>query len=132
MPLVKPPGEGYKTSPSFEILARMSEGELQGVKNFTIWNEFGQICWENFVDLTNVDLWKTIQIEQDGVTVYDEDIFTKGVDYPPVGQKLNNPATIKMFSLHIDLPTRQEKIKFLEDLAKNMDVSSNQHCITHD
>jgi hypothetical protein len=82
---VLPPARGYKTSPAFEKLAAMSEGELQSVTNFSIWNEYGQITWEGFVDLTGVDLAKTVVIEEDGVTVYDDNVFTKGIDYPEVG-----------------------------------------------
>lgn len=105
----------------------MSEGELQSVTNFSIWNENGQITWEGFVDLTGVDLGKTVEIEEDGVTVYNDEIFTKGLDYPEVGEKLNRPATIKLYHVDIEIPSDQEEAEFFEDVLRNMNFNVSLH-----
>lgn len=100
----------------------MSEGELQSVTNFGILNEHGQITWEGFVDLTGVDLAKSITIEEDGVTVYDDEVFIRGVDYPPIGEKLNRPATIKLYRAEIELPSEDEEPGYFDGILQGMNV----------
>jgi hypothetical protein len=41
--LPRPPKAGYKTTPDINDLARMTLGQLQHVKDFTVDNEFGKI-----------------------------------------------------------------------------------------
>ena len=53
---------GYDTIPDFVSLNRMTEFELQNVRESRILNGFGSIHWPGNTDLTEVDLEECVNI----------------------------------------------------------------------
>jgi len=71
----------------------MTESQLSQVKNFKIENEHGQIQWEDFTDLTYVDLGDIVTINSTGlVEVYDDERHK--LMKPANGNKLNKGAMV--------------------------------------
>eukprot|EP00826_Nyctotherus_ovalis_P047405 TRINITY_DN5446_c0_g8_i1.p1 TRINITY_DN5446_c0_g8~~TRINITY_DN5446_c0_g8_i1.p1 ORF type:complete len:847 (-),score=191.30 TRINITY_DN5446_c0_g8_i1:125-2665(-) len=91
----KPPKEGYRISPEFALLCRMTEEQLRNVKDFSIENENGRIEFKGKVDLTGENLKENVIIGHRQVVVYPKDS-----DKPSVGKKLNQPAIITLFDCH--------------------------------
>lgn len=73
----------------------MTLSQLKFVENFKVSNEFGSVEFHGEADVSEVDLADIITIVRGSVEVYDDDVahkFTK----PPIGHKLNRPATITL------------------------------------
>eukprot|EP00826_Nyctotherus_ovalis_P011853 TRINITY_DN13088_c0_g1_i1.p1 TRINITY_DN13088_c0_g1~~TRINITY_DN13088_c0_g1_i1.p1 ORF type:complete len:489 (+),score=51.57 TRINITY_DN13088_c0_g1_i1:678-2144(+) len=83
---------GYKIYPEVKKLFRMTEAELKAVKDLEVENEWGKILFEGCTDVTGIDFDSIIEIVHEKVVVYSEDSLK-----PPVGQKLNKPATIHLY-----------------------------------
>ena len=98
----------------------MSLEEVQRVKNFRVWNEFGEVEFLGETDLTDVDLGDVITITLKSVEVYDDTrhAHTK----PPVGYKLNIPAIIIL--RNIVLKTNQTEAN-LKEAAKKSGVRNS-------
>jgi len=90
--LPKQPKEGYKISPDYTTICRMTEKELQNIENFNIENEYGKIEFLEKVDLTNEDLALNVTIKHMEVVVYPDDSKR-----PVVGKKMNVPAIITLY-----------------------------------
>ena len=93
--LPKVPKAGYTVRPEMAELSKMTIAQLQNVENFKVSNEFGSVEFHGKADVSAVDLADIVTIVRGSVEVYDDDVahkFTK----PPVGQKLNRPATITL------------------------------------
>lgn len=88
----KPPKEGYRISPDFTSLCRMSEEQLRNVEDFCVENENGKIEFKGKVDLTGENLRENVIISHRQVVVYPKDS-----DKPSIGKKLNQPAIITLF-----------------------------------
>ena len=77
------------TEPPFEQILKMNQADLQQVSDFSISNEHGSISWLTSVDLTGVDLSSEITIESKSFEVFPGQT-------PPLGQKLNSIAVIRL------------------------------------
>lgn len=86
---------GYKTSPDFIQIHRMSEWELRNIRDFSISNSFGKIEWPGVTDLTEVNLEQCVNITKKQAEVYPESMESEGLK-PEVGQKLNKNAIITL------------------------------------
>ena len=83
--------------------------ELKKVENFSIYNKYGRIDFEEPVDLEEVDLDEII-IEKGSVSVYSKSIFK-----PLIGEKLNKKATVYLYNLY---PNKENESEFLRRLQK--------------
>lgn len=121
--------KGYYTIPSYSEICRMSLKELENVEDFTIYNEFGKIVFEELTDLTELNIDQIVNICEREITLYrnGRDKIT-----PEIGKGLNKPATIYMYKLYpenvceddyddkLDYP---KLLSCLEDLCISMGVS---------
>jgi len=121
--------KGYYTIPSYSEICRMSLKELENVENFTIYNDFGKIVFEELTDLTQLNIDQIVNISEREITLYrnGRDRIT-----PEVGKGLNKPASIYMNKLYPqnvcedDYDDREDYPKLLsclEDLCRSMGVS---------
>lgn len=69
--LTKP---GYKTSPDYCLLWRMTIGELMAVKNFKIHNQFGEVEFLEDVNLVGLNLDEIFTINFANIDIKDENI----------------------------------------------------------
>ena len=95
-------------------LCRMSLYQLQNVENFKIWNEHGSVEFIDNVDLTDVDLADVVTIVAKYAEVYNDDEQHKNTK-PKVGQKLNNPAIIKLNNIK---PRKNQTSSAKEEILK--------------
>ncbi len=77
----------------------MSDEDLKRVNDFTIYNNNGQVQFLGETDLTDVDLYDAVTINEQEVEVYNEEKM--GSLYPKQGQKLNKPALITFNGIEI-------------------------------
>ena len=56
--------EGYKTSPDYVLLCRMSSDELRKVENFKIYNKYGEVRFLEKVNLLGMNIDEEISIEE--------------------------------------------------------------------
>ena len=94
--LPKEPRPGYSVSPPMEELRAMSLAELQAVDGLAVANEYGSVQFLGKTDVTGCDLAELIEITRGSCEVYDEQHKDSK---PPVGQKLNRPATITLLQV---------------------------------
>ena len=73
-------------------IKRMTLEEIENVKGFSIWTEFGKIEFLEKVDLTGVDLREIITIDERGAEVYVDGVHDK----PEVGKGLNVKSLITL------------------------------------
>lgn len=92
--------KGYRCSPTINKLGTLTDSDLQKVSNFTIAavddfdNEIGRIQWIDPVDLRGLNLDDIVNIVPNRVSCYEKDPATT----PQVGQGLNKPAVITIFT----------------------------------
>lgn len=109
--LTKP---GYKTIPDFRNICRMTLDEIEHVKNFSIFNDYGRIDFEGETNLTNLNLDQIVNICKNSITVYqNEDLEFK----PPAGEGLNKPAVLHLYEC-FPKGKDDDQIKFLATLQK--------------
>ena len=58
------PNYELKAKPDWNILLALTNAELSKVKNFTLFNDFGEIMWENPVDIRGIDFSKEVSISE--------------------------------------------------------------------
>ena len=80
---------GYFTKPDINDLAQFKFEYLMEIEGFTILNKHGMIEFEGFTDVTYLNLDKLVDIDQNGIEVYPEN-----VKKPPLGKKLNKSAIL--------------------------------------
>ena len=85
---------GFKTNPAAQILCSFSIQKLMYVSEFSIENEFGKIEFLEPVDLTGVDLLKTVRISEGRIEVYPNEYFEQARGKPKRFRKLNQPARL--------------------------------------
>ena len=89
---------GYKCTPNVQVLATLSGEDLAAIVGFSVERVgFGKIEWEGAVDVRGADLDQICVIEEKAVSMYliDEEENNK----PPVGSKLNRPATLTWYNI---------------------------------
>lgn len=86
----------YNTRPSIDELMRMSKTELEKVENFCISNEYGEVEFPGFTDLTYVNLDEVVHIDYKSISLYHK------LERPEIGQKLNRKALLKFFQFFND------------------------------
>ena len=80
----------YYTRPDIDALKKWSSYDLANVSNFAVVRKgFGEIRWDESVDVRGINLNDIIEIEHGSVSVY-----TNTLDKPSIGSCLNKPATI--------------------------------------
>lgn len=111
----------YYTIPSLDELSTMSTHQLQHIEYFVIGHEqYGRIEWDD-VDITDLNL--------DDIVVFDRNAKTKtcsvevyGDTYhgviPPLGEKLNKPATISLQCWPIDYEIKQSNQEQMKKLDR--------------
>ena len=87
----------------------MTEEELKHVKDFTIFNEYGMVCFEGETDLRQLDLDSIVEVSPKVVIVYGDDSKK-----PDVGKGLNKPALVHLYNAFII----NEKLKVREQSSK--------------
>ena len=120
--------KGYFTIPNYREICRMTLRELENVKDFTIYNEFGKIVFEGITNLCELNIDHIVNISEREITLYKNG---KSNITPEIGKGLNKPALIYMYKLFPesiceDYDSKQDYPKFLaslEDLCKNLGVS---------
>ena len=109
--LPKDPKAGYQTYPSMLEIKRMTLEQLENVKGFRIWTEFGEIEFLDKVDLTGVDLKEIITIDERGAEVYVDGVHDK----PEVGKGLNVKSLITLNNIrprkNQTASAKEEKLK---------------------
>ena len=85
---------GYSIIPSLISINRMSVDELKNVSNFSIYNSFGKIEYEEPVNLCYVNLDDIFTIEMGSVSVYGNKTFK-----PLNGEQFNKRATVYLYEL---------------------------------
>jgi hypothetical protein len=80
---------GFKCIPQNLVLCCMSDEELVSLSDFSIENKYGKIEFLSPVNLTNLDLQKTIKIVKKSIEVYPDQFFKTNLNKPPRGRKLN-------------------------------------------
>ena len=68
VPILRNPG--YTTNPSIQELSRMTRNELERIKHFRIENKFGIIEFDDYTDVTYLDLDKLVIITEETVGNY--------------------------------------------------------------
>jgi hypothetical protein len=99
---------GYKTSPDYIEICRMPKRELMNVKNFKIFNEFGEVEFLAPVNLIEVNLDEEINIEKYSIEINDN-------------PKLKKPkkCTLKKFKLN-------GKDEIIEELKKQIKLNKGE------
>ena len=77
--------KGYKCSPDITQLCRMTCNELKNVKYFRIYNKFGEVSFNEPLNLYGVNLDDEVNIEQNLIDT---------------GDKLNYDAEYKLFDVN--------------------------------
>ncbi|KAL4440760.1 hypothetical protein ABPG74_013741 [Tetrahymena malaccensis] len=83
----------YIISPPLEELQTYSLKELKNVHNFSVEGNFGKLEWQEPVDLTDLDIDKTIYIRDQQIQVYPEVEYASKYK-PKVGEGINNKCMI--------------------------------------
>ena len=78
--------KGYKCIPSINELSKKTTGELKKMKNFRIFNEFGEVVFKEPINLLGLDLDEQIMIEKNIIDT---------------GDKLNCKSVFKLFNFKI-------------------------------
>lgn len=97
--------EGYGMNPPLHHLSRMTEEELSSVPEFTIWNQYAKIKFEEPVDLRNLDLDRIVNLQKTFVELYPESEFEED-EKPSIGEELNHPAIIIYYGREIPLDSK--------------------------
>ena len=89
------PTSSYILNPPLSVLQTLSPLALANLKSFSITAPgHGSIVWEGCVDLRNVNISRTVRIEQNKVSVYE--VEEKEGGKPEEGEGLNRPAIITL------------------------------------
>lgn len=81
----------YYSSPSIEMMSKMSEAKLSQIDNLEIGRYgYGSIKWPGLTDVRQLDFDKIIDIQRGRLTVYPE------YEKPNVGTELNKEAVISL------------------------------------
>jgi len=126
--LTKP---GYKTFPDYKNFCRMSVEELQNVKDFEIYNDYGRIQFPGITNLENLNLDDIVQIEDKFVCLYQN----KDVYKHEVGKGLNKEAFITMYNIKPKYKRKKESDEEYSDfikLLKNQCHQKDTTFVKHD
>ena len=85
---------GYNINPSLAEIARYTEEEMKHVKNFSIYNQFGRITFEDEVSLYDAKLDDIFNISHGEISIYENDIIK-----PKIGEGFNKPAIITLYGI---------------------------------
>jgi len=81
----------YYSSPSIEMMSKMSEVKLSQIDNFEIGRYgYGSIKWPGLTDVRRLDFDRIIDIERGRLTVYPEQ------EKPTIGTEVNKEAVISL------------------------------------
>jgi len=84
----------YYTSPTMDMLGRMSADELSAIPNFRVGRVgYGEVFWPGKTDILGVDLDEVVFIEHGEIMVYSDHSTTPK---PFIGTKLNRPAVLTL------------------------------------
>ena len=103
--LTKP---GYKSEPDYREIVRMSLEELQNVKDFAIYNDYGKIKFPGSTNLEGLNIDDIVNIEDKLVSLYQ---INDQVEKHPQGEGLNKEAVITLYNMK---PSQSKN----EDLSK--------------
>lgn len=103
--------KGYRTTPSFVEICRMSQGQLENVRNFTIENEHGRVQFLDTTNLVGLNLDKIVSVGHKMVEFYPNES-----EKPRVGQGLNKQALITYYGF--GKPVGVEEGKFEKKIRK--------------
>ena len=101
----------------------MNSKQLQAVEEFCIFNENGKIHFNEFTDLTNVDLGKVV-ISKGFIEVYNDD-----EEKPKLGEKLNRPAIVTLFN---QKPKQGESVDAYQNRLRKMLAKNGGEFIAYD
>ena len=96
LPVMK--SRSYRTYPPYNELLKMTQSELQCVRDFSIENHLGRIDFLDPVDLTYANFDIDVRIGRDEVEVYPIDAVGQA-ERPLIGAKLNVPAQVTLVSI---------------------------------
>ena len=106
---------GYSTVPSYDVLCNMTERELRGVENFTIKNEFAELCFTGSTDLRGIDLDKCIKLQKGMVEIYPE-----GTTKPGKSFGLNKDALVTLFQ--VGLKGKKDVQAFIDKFKNKLET----------
>jgi len=96
----------YYSSPSIEMMSKMSEVKLSQIDNLEIGRYgYGSIKWPGLTDVRRLDLDKIIDIERGRLTVYPEQ------DKPKIGTEVNKEAVISLNVKTRAAPSKAAEVK---------------------
>lgn len=96
----------YFSSPSVEMMSKMSEVRLSQIDNLEIGRYgFGSIKWPGLTDVRRLDFDRIIDIERGRLTMYPEQ------DKPRVGTELNKEAVISLNIKTRAAPSKVAEVK---------------------
>ena len=92
------------------------------MKDFKIWNEYGQIFFKGETDLTEQDLSEIVTIADKTIEVYPDSMKEQN-KYPSQGHKLNRAAELTFRKMEVKGATLTQKVEKLSKLAEQIGVS---------
>jgi len=101
--LTKP---GYKTEPDYKVICRMSLEELQNVRDFAIYNDYGRIEFPYVTNLESLNLDEIVNIEDKLISLYQ---INDEIKKHPKGEGLNKEAIIKLYNMKPTNKINKEK-----------------------
>jgi len=96
----------YYSSPSIEMMSKMSEAKLSQIDNLEIGRYgYGTIKWPGLTDVRRLDFDKIVDIERGRLTVYPEQ------DKPKIGTEVNKEAVISLNVKTRAAPSKAHEVK---------------------
>ena len=105
---------GFTCTPPNLVICSMSSEQLTSISNFSIENNFGKIEFLSPVNLTNLDLQRTIKISKKMIEVYPDQFFKEKLNKPARGRRLNQPARLIYFDIR--KPSKLDLSEFVQKL----------------
>lgn len=109
--------EGYFTIPDMKDLLNYAFESLTEIENFTIYNEYGKIEFDDFTDITFLNLDELVEISHGVIEVYPD-----ATKKPKIGNKLNKSATLTFYQCRAWGNKRADEVnhKKIEEKLKNL------------
>jgi hypothetical protein len=90
--------------PSAEEISSRYQKNEKFIKNFTVKNQYGQVTWEENVDLTDVRIDEVVHISNCCAELYEDKKYM-----PPIGEKLNKDSKVTLFGVKISYNKKQKE-----------------------
>ena len=123
--------KNLQSRPDKAVLCNMSLEQLSCVEDFILENEHGKIQFLDPVNLTNLDLQRTLAISKGQIEVYPDAFYQPNWNKPARGRELNVPA--RLTYKNVRAPKAQSTGEFvasLESRTRAMGAIFEGYCAT--